>query len=147
MASGRTGRQDEVCYDKGRLVSIECTINLVDCLLDLRRCAWPPIDEEKLAISPGSSSTRSELGDQPFHTHLTARYDRNMKQRAKWGGNKRTGYGHRLLLAAAKLPSQEPPQRTDVDQQDSRVVLGPTVRRRRHELPWYRLYGAAHSSF
>ena len=91
MASGRTGRQDEVCYDKGRLVSIERTINLVDCLLDLRRCAWSSIDEEKLAISPGPSSTGSELGDQPFHTYLTTRYDRNMKQRARRVGKKHTG--------------------------------------------------------
>jgi hypothetical protein len=145
IASGRTSGQDEVCYDKGRLVSIERTINLVDCLLHLRRCAWPSIDEEKLAISPDPSSTGSELGDQSFHTYLTARYDKNRE--AWWGGKKNTGYGHRLLLGAAKLSSQELPQTTDVGRQDSRAVLGPRVRRRRHEWTWHRLYGAAQSSF
>jgi hypothetical protein len=145
ITSGRTSRQDEICYDKGRLVSIERTINLVDCLLHLRRCAWPPINEEKLAISPDPSSTGSELGDQSFHTYLSAR---NIKQGARRGSKKQhTGYGPRLLLGAAKLPSPELPQTTDVDQQDSRAVLGPRVRRRRHELTWRRLYGAAQSSF
>ena len=71
ITSGRTSGQDKVCYDKGRLVSIERTINLVDCLLHLRRCAWPPIDEEKLAISSDPPSTGSKLGDQSFHTYLT----------------------------------------------------------------------------
>ena len=147
MVSGRTSRQDEVCYDKGRLVSIERTINLVDCLLHLRRCARPPIDEEKLAISTDPSSTGSELGDQPFHTYLTARYDRNVKQGARLGRKKRTGCGYRLLLGAARLPSQELPQTTDVGRQDYRAVLSPRARRRRHVSTWHRLYGVAQSSF
>jgi hypothetical protein len=82
------------------LDAIECAINLIDHLLHLCWCIWPPIDEEELAVSPCTARTRGKFGDEALHLYLPDQHIRNHEKKEVIGWERKLlAYNTAFLLA------------------------------------------------